>query len=393
MPTGGGKTYGAILCMKELSVKDKKLIIVPTIYLQEQWKAELTKHKVVNWRVLVINTAIKFNHITDLLVLDEIHRYASVEFGKIKELVTFNSSKKVIGLTATLQRQDNRHFLLEEYCPVVYKVSVKEALKDNIIPEFIVYNLPVKLSDQEKFEYKRLDKNFGHFFGFFNNDFQEAMACLNSPSRRRAHSESTGVEEKTIHLAAINFAKAMRRRKDFLYKIPVKDDYVKEICDKFSDKKIITFSETIDTSKRLEKLISSSKCYHSKLPVKKKIKVMEDYKNDRLLVLHTARALDEGMDVSNIDIGVIHSSTSTKRQAVQRTGRLLRKDGEKIPIIINLYVGDVEGKPTQDKKWLIKRLEGMPNVYWINSIDEITYNTDNKLSEEIRSNLISERII
>lgn len=393
MFTGVGKTYATILCFKELDAREEKLIIVPSVFLQEQWKAELAKHHIINWRVLVINTAIKNKHTTGILVLDEAHKYASLERRKIFDLVSFTNGKKVIGLTATMERQDNLHYIVENYSPVIFRLGVKEALSKDLTPDFIIYNLPVRLTNAEKTIYSNLDKSFGHFFGFFSNDFDEAIACVKSPSRRRVHSESTGVDLRTVNLNTINFSRAMGKRKSFLHNLPEKLKVIKEIVEKFKGKKIITFSELVKTTTALKKEIPNSKVYYATDKKEKKEKLIEDYKNSKFMVLHTAKALDEGADIPDIEIGIIHSSTSTKLQTTQRNGRILRKIGNKIPIIINLYVEDINGKPTQDKKWLIKRLEGMPNVYWINSISEITYSTDNKLSEEVRSNLISERLI
>ena len=390
LPTGGGKTYAAILCMLDFQ-ELPKLIVVPTIYLKDQWEEELTKHKVFNWKVLVINTAIKNEHIAGILVLDEIHRFASTEFSNIIDLVSFTNGKKVIGLTATLERNDKRHYVIEKYCPTVLKVSVKEALALKLIPEYIIYNLPVNMTEKEEKDYQIIDKGFHKFFGFFDHDFTLAMNCLKSPASRVALAMGSGFPEREILINAVNFVRYMRRRKEFLYSVESKNKILAKIIEKFKDKKIITFAETINTADILAKHIPNSKAYHSKLKKRIKDSTIEGYKNNKFLVMHTARALDEGMDIPDIDIGIIHSSTSTKRQTIQRVGRLLRHNGDNIPMIINLYVAG--RTDTQDKKWLINRIQGIPNVYWIDSINEINYDTRNKVKESTRRTLITERIL
>ncbi len=60
-------------------------------------------------------------------------------------------------------------------------------------------------------------------------------------------------------------------------------------------------------------------------------------------VLVTCRALDEGMNVPEAEVGIIASSTASTRQRIQRLGRVLRpapgKDSAKI---YTLFITDKE---------------------------------------------------
>ena len=58
--------------------------------------------------------------------------------------------------------------------------------------------------------------------------------------------------------------------------------------------------------------------------------------------------LDEGIDVPDIDAAILVASTKSKRQRIQRFGRVLRKS-EKKPLIITLIVPETsEGRIIQD---------------------------------------------
>jgi superfamily II DNA or RNA helicase len=83
-------------------------------------------------------------------------------------------------------------------------------------------------------------------------------------------------------------------------------------------------------------------------------------------VLCTARALDEGFDVRDIEVAVVCSATSKQRATIQRNGRALRFVEGKTAKIINLYI-----KGTQDETWLKRRQKGETNIRWIENIDEI----------------------
>lgn len=99
---------------------------------------------------------------------------------------------------------------------------------------------------------------------------------------------------------------------------------------------------------------------------------MEDFKDKttKVRIISTARALDEGFDIEGIELGLIASGSATERQQIQRLGRSIRFVEGKIALIINLYL-----KGTQDEQWAKKRQANTPNVHWITSIDEISYET------------------
>ena len=90
-PTGFGKTYTAIRAIAGM-VKRKGIssvvVVVPTITLKKQWETELKKHKIKIADVYVINSAVKLHHDCDLLILDEVHRYAAETFKEIFNIST-----------------------------------------------------------------------------------------------------------------------------------------------------------------------------------------------------------------------------------------------------------------------------------------------------------------
>jgi len=83
-------------------------------------------------------------------------------------------------------------------------------------------------------------------------------------------------------------------------------------------------------------------------------------------VLCTAKALDEGFNVENIECAIICSASSKRRQMVQRMGRSLRFVKNKTAKILNIYI-----KNTQDETWLRKRQKGDTNIRWISDINQI----------------------
>ena len=149
--TGFGKTFVAVLIIQDMNKArpdDTTLVIVPTRYLLDQWKDEIKKHDLKNVSVMVINTGVKSMRQTDLLILDEIHNYASDVFKGIFSLTHYHY---ILGLTATLERSDKKHYIIENECPVVDTISMKESLAMGYVSNFKVFNLGlVTYSNQAK---------------------------------------------------------------------------------------------------------------------------------------------------------------------------------------------------------------------------------------------------
>ena len=65
---------------------------------------------------------------------------------------------------------------------------------------------------------------------------------------------------------------------------------------------------------------------------------MRQFRLGMLSVLVTVRALDEGFDVPEAEVALIVSSSATKRQRIQRLGRVLRSTAKKDrATVITLY--------------------------------------------------------
>ena len=185
--TGAGKTHLAMAIIQKMKEECNDLhvtIIVPTIVLLEQWhenliyKLQISPDEIGlkgggysdnfhNKKILiaVLNSAIKGEFIeketdgitNNFLIVDECHRAGSKEFRKI-----FNAKRDYeLGLSATPEREMDNAFedvLEKELGPIISTYTYNDALEDNIIPKFNIFNYAVILSDEEKREYSKLTK-------------------------------------------------------------------------------------------------------------------------------------------------------------------------------------------------------------------------------------------
>jgi len=87
------------------------------------------------------------------------------------------------------------------------------------------------------------------------------------------------------------------------------------------------------------------------------------------------KAIEEGLDVPDIEMAVIVSGNSTKRQYIQRMGRSLRVEPGKTALIINIYANG-----TKDENWLKNRQSSHGDTaQWVTSITEICQGIDGRI--------------
>jgi len=370
--TGFGKTFIALLLIEEMNIRHpdrNTMVVVPTLYLKSQWEEELKKYALKNTEIFVINSAVKQSRSCDFLILDEIHRYGATVFGTVFQKISYEF---ILGLTATMERQDKRHYYILEYCPVIASVPIKESLAKKFVSDFVIYNLGIDLDESETLEYSKINKNFTRYFAWFEHNFQIAMRCMQDSTFIRSYARQTGQDEKFMYVNAVNFFRTMQARKSFLYDVESKRTKAVEIIRQLKLRTIV-FCESIAIATEIATLLGSS-CvtYHSRMGKKKQSEAMEKFKDSEsgVTVISTVRSLDEGLNVENVECAIIISGNSTSRQSIQRTGRAIRYIEDKKAIIINIYING-----TQEYKWVQGRMAGMPRsvIHWIQDSNLIDY--------------------
>ena len=150
--TGYGKTKVAIDCFKRVLTKYphiKALIVVPTDTLKDQWTSILDSQGLsLNSEVQVINTTAKYGGICDLLILDEAHRVPAETFSQVFDKVKY---KLILALTATLERLDGKHILIEKHCPVIDEITLEVAKLNGWVSDFTEYQVIITADDIDNY--------------------------------------------------------------------------------------------------------------------------------------------------------------------------------------------------------------------------------------------------
>jgi len=361
--TGFGKTYTAIMVILRLlksRPNAKVIVVVPTINLKNQWNTELRKNKIKQYcNVIVINTAYKSKAKCDLLICDEMHAYGAEQFIKVFNKITYDF---IFGLTATIERTDGMHEVLLEYAPVIDEVPIEECHTNGWVSDYLVYNLAVPMLEDEQSSYDSANKKFRYAasqIGFGGaQSFNNAKRYLNDKD----------ADPHKRAMAAIYY-NSMRTRGDICKNSQAKIPVIKELLEKFNDRKALLFSASTKYADDVqEELGDICLSFHSKRTKKEQALILKKFKDGRTKqrVISSVKALNAGFDVPDCSLGIVAAGSSKKLDNIQRTGRIIRYVPGKTAIIINLYAPN-----TQEVSWLNKRQEGQI-VKWVDSVEEIT---------------------
>lgn len=332
--TGGGKTIFAELCMSrvlETEGQARFVIIVPTISLLDQWTLSLEDEfgvspadialwsggkkpkEAATFNIAVINSARSLigkitggNHPT-MLIVDEVHRAASEHNAKALE----GEFIATLGLSATPERQFDDLFeevLKPRIGPIIFDYDIIAAAKDGILSRFETVNVEFELLADEAEAYRDLSARIARRRAMVSGDDDEVLEAL---LRKRA---------RVSAMATMRMPLSVR------------------LCEKHKGARTLIFHEDIGAAQNIfQTLISrnhAATLYHSKIAGPRRRENLRMFKKGIFDVLVCCRALDEGLNIPEVEVAIIASSTSSVRQRIQRLGRVLRPHASKDKAIV-----------------------------------------------------------
>lgn len=352
--TGGGKTVFALSCIEKLKL-DTTLIVVPTVALLDQWWEEVANyfdlaldeiHVITGSRQLrtgtinlaVLNTASKLHETGRsrpcFLVVDECHKAASPQFRTALDVPKLAS----LGLSATPERPYDEGLadvLVPSLGPLIYEYTYRDALRDGVVVPFRLQNIVFELEDERQREYDKLTKAIARSIQKNGIEGQETIGLL----LRRARVLNLSINRVRL---ALKIIAANRGRR------------------------ILVFHEDIEACDLINRVLVDNQVksgvYHSKLGLRQRAEVLAAYRRGDIEVLVTCRALDEGFNVPEAQIGIIAASTATRRQRIQRLGRVLRPSiGKDQATVYSLVATAPEIARLRDEE---ADFEGIADVAW-----------------------------
>jgi superfamily II DNA or RNA helicase len=277
---------------------------------------------------------------SDTIVFDEMHLLTDSAmmlrkmFDALREEESNSTRKKaLLGLTATIDEEHPNYNTIVSLLPPVKKYMIKDAVQDGRLAKPIVLPIKAKLTFEEKMLYNSYSSKIRKISNELN---------VSDPGSMTMILKKGGISAKS----ARSWFENVRNRKNLINSAQNKISATVElIATKHSIERLMVFSETIESIKKLKDVLEREKgiksmIIESKLKSKERQEILSKWGTDfyPLLSVHT---LEIGYDVPQARIAIILASTSNMNQAAQRIGRTLRKiEGKNSALIYTVYLSD-----------------------------------------------------
>ncbi len=322
LPTGAGKTIIALAALAELNVRT--LIVTYTKEQMFQWlrkieefleipRASISTFYGESKRIAPITIATyssAYRYIDMLspyfsfLIVDEVHHLPADKFRYIAERAI---APYRMGLSATVIREDGKH---EELFPlmggIVYHRSFTDLASKGYLVNFDIITVKVELNPEEKLQYNELLKEYRKLVG--STPFDELVNLAKQG------------DENAMKALAIR-----SKLRYLVHNASAKIEAVKKIVENELDQgsKILIFTQYVEQAKRIAEAIGGYYITGDLEENARKYR-LEAFRKGLVRILVLTTLGDEGIDIPDANVGIIVAGTSSRRQFIQRLGRLLR---------------------------------------------------------------------
>ena len=332
LPTGAGKTFVAAMAIHETGLWT--LAVVPTIDLLQQWRVALSaalsisideigvfgggEKDIKPITVITYDSAALYprelRHF-GLLVFDECHHLPAPTYRLIAESA-FTPLR--LGLSATPERSDMAHADLDVLIgPVIYRRSPSELTEGNYLAQYHEEQVTIALSAEDEARYAEQRRIYRAFL-------QRRRIVIKTPEDFQQKIIYMSARDPEARIAML----AWREARNIAMNTPAKYTEIERLLRLHANDQIILFSEY----NQVVDEISRRFCLPSityKTPAEERRIILERFRSGQYSKLVSGRVLNEGVDVPDCRVAIIVSGNSTKREYIQRLGRILRpKQGQ-----------------------------------------------------------------
>ena len=351
LSTGTGKTrLGLELANKQLSTvpeNERRLLIVyPKNTLETDWRAEIKK-----WNMEHLLPYITFTNYASL------HKHAAKD-GKIinytvalfdeghhlseykRELIQGYSIKHNYLLSATIGRNLRRDLQASFKDLYIYKLPIKLAIEENILPSPTIVLIPLELKNvQERQVYvvnPKAKKRDNRCFKMTTTNYWQ----LKKDKTTKYGLCGNALEYNQLQDKLIDFYKRKSISSVIMKNIyiqmcglrlkwyaDIKTPFIKQLHQVLKNRRTITFCTSIEQADNLGK-----NAIHSKN--KNSAQIKEDFNNRKIKHITSVDCLTEGANLTDCQFGIWARYNTSDLKIAQKQGRLLR---HKDPYLILPY--------------------------------------------------------
>ena len=370
--TGSGKSYlGALAAAEALDDGYAVLIVVPTQILCDQWiegplkalhKRNLV-NKIGNARSNIAPDALAVvpgkitvgvmksivdnpellpgSHINSCLIADEIHNYGGAETSKVLGA----NFRRRLGMTATLADSESLGFFKNYFGgDAIYTYDFETAVRDKAVSNFDLVLIGVKPNDLEKslyteaeYQAREAKEEIIKKFSIPKDaiGFENGIAALENAER----GTELVLRYKTLKKRADSIVSSSQSKLKAIHTVA---DFVS------ARGNTIVFSDVNSNAKNVQQILANNgvlgEVVNAEVSPNDRRDFVQKLFAKKLSALISPKALDEGIDIKGLTVGLFVGVQGQRRRLIQRLGRVLRvQEGKSKPVVIIPFnVGSTE---------------------------------------------------
>lgn len=324
---GVGKTRLGIrhmLNQRHSRMFTKFLVVYPSTPIKNSWIDEI---KLMGYPDLLDQITFvtyrslhKITEHYDVIYLDECHSLKDSHAPALRA-----HKGQIVGLTGTKPRfaVSEKGQLVNEFCPIVYTYMTNEAVDEAILNDYKIFIHRIPLSTEKNLRME--SKNGGVWYTSEQENYDYWEEALQ---------DADPAEEQKLRILRMQAMK----------KYMSKEHYYQEIK-RFNIGKTLIFANNKAQADRM--------CEHVYYTGNKTNKQnLEDFKSGKIMEMACINQLSQGINIPDLNYGVIMHAYGNERSAAQRFGRMLR-----LPSYRTSYTHLLVYKDTVDEVWASRALE------------------------------------
>ena len=311
----------------------------------------------------------------DTIVLDEAHhvftekRMAALE--ALKERLTYNPHIYLLSATLPSGKQDMIEELFGKF--TVSSITLKSAIENNILPDPKVYVIGMELDNTKSVQEIKIGNNPNAPIIKWEDRAKyiyRNIPCIIQCTEYQKYNYLTSTMEYWKQRYELSHSEFQRTkwvntgsvRKRFLGELKTKT--VRELIDRLPKKnRFVCFCASVAQANSLDYVNTIS----SKRPAKSNQVIIDKFNDKKIDHLYAVGMITEGMNLTDIQTGIIVQLDGKERLFLQKAGRVMRSD------FPNIYI--IYYKNTQDEVYLKNALENIDAKY----VQHIDINTLNNI--------------
>ena len=286
-----------------------------------------------------------------LIIADECHGFG----GKTLRQSLIHDYQERLGLTATLERSDQavENTLLPYFGGVCYRYGFGPAITEGVCAEPRVAFVAVPLASEERIEYDAIETSLVQARQVLRAipDMPQGSfsAFLIAVSHLAEH--DAGPNGK----AAVTYLEAFSRRREIVATSRTKYEVLSRFAPLIKEAAgSLLFTQTVKAANhvinRLDPLLNIE-IITGETSRSERERILHELRDGAIDAVAAPRVLDEGIDVPDANLGIVISASRTRRQMIQRMGRILRRKplGSGARFVI-LFASDTLEDPRTDER-------------------------------------------